>query len=153
MNGSQRGVHSKQMDRQSRHFCSGSSASKWYHKVTYGGRATRSATRASRSKDEELQKIIRGVSEDTVPDDREEEILLGVVTTLLTKVSSQTLLHNSQSALINNPSLGLYVFLDPRSLLFLRSRTELYPLCNDRHLGSAPFRFLHHDGKFETKVS
>src|SRR6218665_2041795 len=57
------------------HFSVGCSASKWHHKVTCGGRAERSAIRASRSKDKVLHKIIRRISEDTVPYDRGDPIM------------------------------------------------------------------------------
>src|SRR6218665_3375571 len=41
----------------------------WHHKVTPGGRAEISATKARQSEDKELQEIDRRIAEEAVPDD------------------------------------------------------------------------------------
>src|SRR6218665_4173194 len=60
-----RGTHNRESP-----FLSGGSASTWHQKVPLGGRAERSATRAGRSQDKELQKIRRRVTKNTMPDNR-----------------------------------------------------------------------------------
>src|SRR6218665_4047140 len=58
-----RGTHNRESP-----FLSGGSASTWHQKVPLGGRAKRSATRAGRSQDKELQKIRRCITKNTMPD-------------------------------------------------------------------------------------
>ena len=56
-----RGTHNRESP-----FLSGGSASTWHQKVPLGGWAERSATRAGRSQDKELQKIRRRVTKNTM---------------------------------------------------------------------------------------
>src|SRR6218665_2293127 len=58
-----RGTHNRESP-----FLSGGSASTWHQKVPLGGRAERSVTRVGRSQVEELQKIRRRVTKNTMPD-------------------------------------------------------------------------------------
>src|SRR6218665_1963363 len=60
-----RGIHNRESP-----FLSGGSATTRHHKVPLGCREERSATRAGRSQNKDLQKIRRRVTKDTMPDNR-----------------------------------------------------------------------------------